>query len=444
MSILLYRLFLSLYVVGIRIASLKSPKARLWLRGRKGIKRSVSEAALKLRQQPGKVVWMHCASLGEFEQGRPLIEAMVQQDPAIKIVLTFFSPSGYEVRKDYPLAAFITYLPIDSAGNARFWLDQIQPDLVVFVKYEFWYYYLTAVKKRNIPLLLVSGKFRAGQPFFKWYGNLHRWMLHCFTHCFVQQPSDGKLLADIGINNVTVSGDTRFDRVITIAENAQVLPVIAAFCKNYPVLVAGSTWTEDEEVLDHYSHIHPNIRFIIAPHEVDADNILESQKLFPNSIRYSELTALLGAAPEPAAITPEWVPDSEAHLPLLERFKAANTLIIDNIGLLSQLYRYADITYIGGAFGNGLHNILEAAVYGKPVIFGPSYHKFAEAVDLIKLAAAFEVNNALETEALLNQLFKDQSFSLNAGAKAKKYIYASKGATKFILDYITSRELLGR
>lgn len=442
MSLFLYRIFLWLYVLGVRIAALKSPKARLWLAGRKNSRARIKEMGASLKKGSGPVIWMHCASLGEFEQGRPVLEALKQKDPTCRIVLSFFSPSGYEIRKNYQLAEHVIYLPMDGPGIAKLWLKEIEPALAIFVKYEFWYFYLTAVKKRNIPLLLVSGQFREDQPFFRWYGDLHRYMLDCFTHLFVQSQESADLLLKNGFKHVSVTGDTRFDRVIAIAEQNGNLPVIEHFCGHHPVLVAGSTWTEDEEELDHYAKIHPEIRFIIAPHEVDHDNISEVETLFPASIRYSELSRLLGIQPHQTAVVPEWTPPANGEVALKEKFEKANTLIIDNIGMLSRLYRYADVTYVGGGFGsNGLHNILEAAVYGKPVLFGPYHDKYPEAFGLVDAGGAIPIEHALDAEKKLDVLFGDVSAREKAGAAAKKFIYDSKGATALIMRYIEEKRL---
>lgn len=443
MSLFFYRLFLTLYAFGVRIAALKSPKARLWLSGRRDIVSRISEAGKKLNADGGPVVWMHCASLGEFEQGRPVIEQLKKKHPGAKIVLTFFSPSGYEIRKNYPLADYTDYLPLDSPANARHFMAAINPKLVVFVKYEFWFYYLREVKRRAVPLLLVSGVFREGQPFFRWYGSLHRKMLNCFTHLFVQYPENAELLKKHGFNHITVSGDTRFDRVIAQAEQADSLPLIEEFCGDHPVIVAGSTWTEDEEELDHYAKVHPELRFIIAPHEVDLDNISDVEKLFPNSIRYSELAGLLGTEPNPSIVSPEWVPPLAQDVPLWEKYKKATTLLIDNIGMLSRLYQYADVAYVGGAFGSGgLHNILEAAVYGKPVLFGPYHDRFPEAVEMIAKGGAYAVSNALELEKRLDILFANEAERIRSGNNAKEFIYLSKGATAKVMDYIQANRLL--
>jgi 3-deoxy-D-manno-octulosonic-acid transferase len=363
--------------------------------------------------------------LGEFEQGRPVLEALKTNYPGIQILLTFFSPSGYDVRKNYEGADHIFYLPMDGRKNAKKFLDIVQPDLVVWIKYEYWYYYLTALKKRHIPALLVSGIFRKDQPFFKWYGRLHQYILESFHHLFVQTQDSKDLIASIGFkNNVTVNGDTRFDRVVEIADRFSPIPVIDAFCGNHQTIVAGSTWPEDEEELDHYANTHTDMRFIIAPHEVHESHIKDIEKLFKHAVRYSVY------ARRPAG--------SVSREPRLE-----NTLIIDNIGMLSKLYKYGTITYIGGGFGDdGVHNVLEAAVYGKPVVFGPVYEKYVEATELVDCGGAFPIETALELEKVLDSLLLDEQANKKASQAAGQYVHAKKGATDAVLQYIQENRLL--
>lgn len=412
MSTFFYTIFLQLFRLGVRLLSIWNPKAKQWLTGRKDFP-AVDIASGK------QVVWMHCASLGEFEQGRPVLEFVRNQYPDATIVLTFFSPSGYEVQKNYEGADHIFYLPMDSAANATKFIDRIKPTLVLWVKYEYWFYYLTELKKRNIPTLLISGIFRKEQPFFKWYGGLWKKMLSSFDHFFVQNEESVQLLSTVGITqNVTVSGDTRFDRVIAIAEKFEPVAGIEAFCGDSKVIVAGSTWEDDEAELVHYVKANAHIKFIIAPHEIGTDNLKDVQKEFPNAIFYSEL------------------------LQLQSKGTTSNCLIIDNIGMLSRLYKYADITYVGGAFGEGLHNILEAAVYGKPVLFGPDYDKYAEAVDLININAAISINNALELEEEFTFLLSNEDELKSASDEAKNYVYNKKGATEKISQFIYAKRLL--
>ena len=397
-------------------------KANRWLSGRKNIFQSLQVLTTK----KGKTIWFHCASLGEFEQARPLLESISRQYPNYAILLSFFSPSGYEIRKDYKGADCVIYLPLDSTGNAKKILDMVQPSLVVWIKYEYWHFYLQQIKQRNIPLLLVSGIFRPEQPFFKSWGSFHRKMLSCFTYLFVQNQDSKKLLGSIGFSeNVTVSGDTRFDRVIEIADQSENIPIIEKFIEGCSVIVAGSTWKEDEEELDHFANTHPEIKFIIAPHEIDEEHLKDIEQLFHHTIRYSKLNE--GSLPTPAN----------------NQQPVSNVLIIDNIGLLARLYKYATIAYVGGGFGNdGVHNVLEAAVYSKPVIFGPVYEKFAEAVQLINTGGAFCIENALELEENLQILLKDEREYKTACRAAGDYVYANKGATQKILSYIQEKRLL--
>jgi len=435
----LYLVFIHTYHLGIRIAALWNPKAKLWVTGRRVFP--------SINKDGRKTVWMHCASLGEFEQGRPVLEAIRSEYPAVKIVLTFFSPSGYEVitRSGGPratgLADHIFYLPMDGAANADKMIDVIQPDLVLWVKYEFWFYYLTGFNKRNIPVIMVSGIFRSSQPFFKWYGGLWRQMLKSFHYFFVQNETSKELLATLGIEeNVSIGGDTRFDRVIEIAEKFAPLPLIEQFCGHSKVIVAGSTWEEDEEELIHYVKANPDIKFIIAPHEIHEGNIKDVQKEFAGSILYSELVAQsIQPVTESSQRATSNLPTGQAG----EKLTKSNVLIIDNIGMLSRLYRYAHITYVGGGFeDSGIHNVLEPAVHGKPVIYGPEYEKFAEAVDLVDAGAGICINNALELEKVLTILWSDAALLKQKSEAAKNYVYSKAGATKLVMDHIYANRLL--
>ncbi|MBU9936382.1 MAG: 3-deoxy-D-manno-octulosonic acid transferase [Ferruginibacter sp.] len=423
----LYDLFLVLYTTGIRIASVWNPKARKWLDGRKNI---FAEVNSRLRPTSAKTIWMHCASLGEFEQGRPLLEEIKSQNPEIRIVLTFFSPSGYEVMKDYKGADHIVYLPVDSPSNAKRFLDAVNPSLVLWVKYEYWFYYLKEIKRRKVPALLVSGIFRQNQPFFKKYGGIWRQMLQSFSHFFLQDSASGELLRTIGITeNVSINGDTRFDRVIRIAETHQPVPHIEEFCGNHIVLVAGSTWEEDEIELIHFVKQHPRVKFIIAPHEIDEENLKDVKAAFPDSIFYSQLAQTTN------------LPTGQAgHKP-----QTSNILIIDNIGMLSRLYRYATIAYVGGGFGeDGVHNVLEAAVYGKPVVFGPVYDKFIEAAGLVEATGGISIDGPLNLEGTLNKLLADEDELKRRGEEAKNYVYANGGASGKIIQFIQEKRLLTR
>ena len=416
MALFLYNLFLIFYKIGIKVASLKSNKAKLWLKGRENIFAKLEQWRSQLPEDQ-KIIWMHCASLGEFEQGRPLLEKFRENNTDHKIVLTFFSPSGYEVRKNYKGVDEVFYLPIDSKINAQKFITTLKPTLVVWVKYEYWFYYLTALKKKNIPVILISAVFRKSQPFFKWYGKMWKQILQSFDKIFVQNTESVSLLQTIGFaQNTAVIGDTRFDSVIDIAKKNAPLPdVLLNFVKNSKVIIAGSTWEEDEEELVHYANTNKQIKFIIAPHEIDEERIADLKKLFKNSILFSQLT---------------------------DTYVNEQVVIIDNVGMLASLYRLADVAYIGGGFNDsGIHNILEAAVFGKPLIFGPVYDKFFEATQLVEAGGAFSFTNALELEELLHRLLKDEVFSQIAGEVCKNFVYKNGGATNKIMEYLYEKRL---
>lgn len=423
MSLFLYKLFLFLYAIGVRLASLWNPKARLWIKGRINWGSKLKKFTQDLPEN-SHVVWMHCASLGEFEQGRPVLEEIKKDYPACKIVLSFFSPSGYEIRKNYPGADYVCYLPADSRLNASKFIKILKPSLVIWVKYEYWYYFLRALKKRNIPVLLVSALFRPSQPFFKWYGALWIKMLNCFNRIFVQNNYAKELLEPLQLQpDIIVAGDTRFDRVINLVENSNThFPEIEKFCAGHKVMVAGSTWEDDEIEWTHFIHQNKLYRFIMAPHEVHPEHINSIKELYPEAILYSELLK-------------KNVED--------EKLLNSNLLIIDSIGILNKLYAFADICYIGGGFGEaGIHNSLEAAVYGKPVLFGPVYEKFAEAVALVETGGAFSISTPLELDERLNYLLNNDKARQQAGAIAKNYVYAQQGASKIIMEYIYKNRLL--
>ena len=365
---------------------------------------------------------MHCASLGEFEQARPVLVRVKQGDPSATFIVSFFSPSGYEIvcnDKDFPN---VFYLPMDSRLHAKKWMDIIKPDLVIWVKYEYWHFYLQEIKARNIPLVMISAVYRSNQVFFKWYGEFYKKMLNCFTHFFVQnEDSKEQLQKIIAKEKITFSGDTRCDRVINIAENFIEVPGIKEFCGDNKIIVMGSTWEDDEAEWTHFVRQHSDIKFIIAPHEIDTENLADVQKEFPASVFYSE-----------------WV-----KAPPLEGFGEANCLIIDNIGILSRLYHYATITYVGGGFGDdGLHNILEAAVYGKPVIFGPEFDKNFEAKEMIESKGAISIDNALDLEKVINDLLRNEIELATRSEAAKTYVYKNAGATDKIISFLNEKKLL--
>ena len=452
MGIFFYNIFLILFKAGVRIAALFNAKAKKWVQGRKGIWEKLGAEgpghALSVRES--KITWVHCASLGEFEQGRPVIEKLRSKYPDSKLLLTFFSPSGYEVRKNYAGADWVFYLPMDGPENAKRFLEIVNPSLVIFVKYEFWYYYLKEIRSNNIPLLLISALFRENSVFFKWYGGLQRKMLFFFDHLFVQNEISKNLLDSIGLaDKSSVCRDTRFDRVIEIAEQFTSIAVIEKFVGNNRIIVAGSTWPGDELVLKKtIATINdPSLKLIIAPHEINKEHITEVQRLFPGSILFSELANDNKQLP---SVIANGVKQDNEQLATDNKEEAAgnrqpatgNILIIDNIGMLSRLYKYGFITYIGGGFGKGIHNTLEAAVYGKPVLFGPAYHKFQEAIDLINAGGAFSINNAEDCVVIIKRLIKDDSAYTSSCEKSKRYVYANRGATEKILNYIQEKRLL--
>jgi 3-deoxy-D-manno-octulosonic-acid transferase len=422
---LLYNLFLVIYSSGIHIVSLWNTKAKAWVNGRKNIFKDLQNAKSDPAQ---KKVWMHCASLGEFEQGRPVLKKIAENYPKVSIIITFFSPSGLEVIKNDKDFERVYYLPMDSPSNAQQLLNIFEPDLILWVKYEYWFYYLEEIKRRNIPLLLISGVYQKDQLFFKWYGGFYRKMLDNFTHFFVQNLSSrNELQKLIPGKKITFSGDTRCDRVINIAENFIDIEGIVDFCNDKKVIVAGSTWEDDETEWTHFVKAHPEIKFIIAPHEIDDENLADVKKEFFGSVFYSEWIKRAASVGYKAA-----TPTGEPHC-----------MIIDNIGMLSRLYKYATITYVGGGFGyNGLHNILEAAVYGKPVIFGPEYEKNFEAEELIDCKGAISIENALELEKIVIDLLNNEDMLTTKGIAAKKYIYNNAGASEKILTYIQLNRLL--
>jgi 3-deoxy-D-manno-octulosonic-acid transferase len=389
----------------MKFASLWHPKAKLWVSGRKDWEE-------KLRSNVGEIessVWFHFASLGEFEQGRPVLEALKKAEPETNIVISFFSPSGYEICKNYPLAKAVCYLPLDTPNNAATFIEIIKPKYAVFTKYEYWFYFFKGLHKKEIPLYLISGIFRKNQAFFKCYGGFYRQMLGFISYFFVQNEESKTLLNSLGITQVVVSGDTRFDRVAEHAKNKKELKEIKDFCGSSKVLVAGSTWPADEELLKSIIESYTDWKCIIAPHEISEANLqrLEEQ-LVGKTIRYSNLATNTSILPE--------------------------VLIIDNIGLLSSLYAYGNIAYIGGGFGKGIHNTLEAAAFGLPVIFGPRYEKFQEAKDLIQIQAGFSISNKAELTSCFEHLQNDSKNS--AGAKAKAYVDSHTGATAQILEKI--------
>jgi 3-deoxy-D-manno-octulosonic-acid transferase len=408
----MYDFAIALYVFAVKLVSPFNKKAKLMLAGQK----KTFDILKQNIDLQSKYIWFHAASLGEFEQGRPLIEKIKKEKPEYKILLTFFSPSGYEAKKDYPLAEVICYLPFDRKKNVKTFLDSANPAMTIFIKYEFWRNYLNGLKKRSIPTYIVSALFRPNQIFFRPYGKNYRKILGNYNHFFVQDENSRQLLVKHGIRNVTVSGDTRFDRVHEIYEQRKDLPLIDKYLNKTNdskkiALIAGSTWPKDEALIIPYFNRKPDLKLILAPHEITESRIqaITSQLKRPYLL-YSQLTK------SPLA--------------------GVDCLIIDCIGLLSSIYRYGDIAYIGGGFGTGIHNTLEAAVYSIPVIFGPKYQRFKEAKDLITAGGGISISNAGEFNDRLNDLLEYRHLLNEIGEKAGKFVCQNLGATEKILKEI--------
>ena len=404
----MYNLAIYLYLLGVAIYSLFNEKVRKMWRGERDAFRILREQV----DPNARYVWFHAASLGEFEQGRPLMEQMKREHPDIKILLTFFSPSGYEVRKNYEGADIICYLPLDTITNARRFLRTVRPEMAFFIKYEFWYNYLHILKHRHVPVYSISSIFRDGQVFFRWYGRQYGKVLKCFTHFYVQNEKSKELLGKIGLTNVTITGDTRFDRVLQIKEQAKQLPIIEQFTKGQKVFIAGSSWQPDEEIFIKYFSEHRDWKMVIAPHVIGEDHLQQIEKLLEGRkvVRYSDFSE-----------------NSKA-------LEDAEALIINCFGLLSSIYHYADVTYVGGGFGVGIHNTLEAAVWDVPVIFGPNNEKFQEAQGLKACEGGFEITNYEDFERLMNRFESDADYLKNAGQQAGNYVKQLSGATKRILS----------
>lgn len=408
--LLLYNISIKIYYYLIWVFSFFNLKAKKWVLGRKNWESKVPPKFLNTKN-----AWFHFASLGEFEQGKPFLEKFISTYPDFKIVLTFFSPSGYDIKKETPLAHLVLYLPLDTKANATKFIAAINPNIVFVTKYEFWYHFFIELKKQKIALYMVSAIFRANQIFFKPYGSLHRKILSCVSHFFVQNQLSVSLLNSINVTNVSCVGDTRFDAVINTLNNLKSFKIVDDFCNSKPILVAGSTWLKDEILLSKLLAVFPDYKLIIAPHEIGESRILEIKKLFLKTVRYSEIS------------------DNKIITSGLDNYQ---TLIIDNIGMLSSLYQYAKIGYIGGGFGAGIHNTLEAAAFGVPLLFGPNYNKFTEAKDLIKINAAFSIANENELIMAFKKLASDNTFCATAGNKAKVYVQRHIGASQKIIDYI--------
>ena len=405
---LLYNAGLQVYQFLIWVVSFRNPKAKKWLSGRRNL-----FERLQKEMVPGqKILWFHVSSLGEFEQARPVIEGVKKFFPGYRILLTFFSPSGYELRKDYPLADYVCYLPLDSPRNSRRFLDIVQPDNVFFVKYEFWFNFLTELKRREIPTYLFSALFRPSQFFFKPWGKWFRKAFSAYTHIFVQNQSSWEILHQFKFENVSINGDTRLDRVSQIARAASDLPKVEKFCGSKQVIVAGSTWPEDEALFLTYVNdcIHP-IKFVVAPHEVNEKSL-------------ERITSVLK---RPYVLYSAESTDEE--------LENADVLVVDGYGYLVSVYRYAKIAYIGGGFTTGIHSILEPAVYGMPVVFGPDYHKFHEALEMIRLGAAHTIANYEELYLLFESYLTNPAKLAKESHSASQYVESNRGATEQIVRY---------
>jgi 3-deoxy-D-manno-octulosonic-acid transferase len=405
---MMYNIVIFLYLCGVAILSLFNEKVRKMWRGERQAIRTIKEKI----DPNAQYVWFHAASLGEFEQGRPLMEQLRREHPEYKILLTFFSPSGYEVRKNYEGADIICYLPLDTILNARRFLRTIRPVMAFFIKYEFWYNYLHILRHRGVPVYSVSSIFRPGQVFFRWYGKQYSRVLKCFTHFFVQNEVSRELLSTIGIDNVTVVGDTRFDRVLQIKEAAKQLPVVEQFKGNSKCFIAGSSWQPDEEIFIPWLNEHKDWKVVIAPHVIGEDHLRQIEKMLEGRkvVRYTEATE--------------------------ENVKGAEVLIVNCFGLLSSIYHYADVTYVGGGFGVGIHNTLEAAVWDVPVFFGPNNQRFQEAQGLKNCGGGLEIANADDFLRYMKGFEEHPELMKELGEKAGQYVASLAGATQKVLSFV--------
>lgn len=405
---------LGIFFIGlaIKLTSIKKEKAKLWVSGRKNWRSILSAKISKLNAE--KTIWVHCSSYGEFEQGRPVVEAIKKQHPTAKIVLSFFSPSGYEAFKDWKGADVVCYLPLDTKQNAKDFLEIVNPTMAIFIKYEFWLNFLFQLKEKAVPAFLISAVFKPHQPFFKWYGGIFKKALNTFKLLLIQDEASGKLLETINIKNYKVVGDTRFDRVFDILKTKKELPLVDSFCGNNKILVVGSSWPKDEEiVLETFKKLkerHTHLKLIIAPHEVNKTSVANIEKLMGN-LNYTLYT-------NPTNI------------------EKTDVLIIDTIGILSQLYRYATATYIGGGFNDGIHNILEALVYNVPVAFGTNHYKFVEAAETLQLSISKEISDKDDLVAFFDKVIADENYHYQLSDKIKNYMQNKSGATGKILAEI--------
>lgn len=405
---LLYNICIALYAQIIKIVALWNPKAKQWVEGRKNI---FEQMARKISKSD-RIVWLHVASLGEFEQGRPIIEQIRKEHPEYKILLTFFSPSGYEIRKNYEGVDYIFYLPIDTPLNVKRFLDITHPEIAIFVKYEFWLNYLYELKARNIRTFVISAIFRADSVFFKWYGSRWRQALDSYEQIFVQNKESQTLLHKIGFDNVIIAGDTRFDRVAAIAQAAKKIDIVERFKGESRLFVAGSTWGPDEDILQELINLNPEIKFVVAPHEMNEGRINKIiEATTEGAVRYTQCNAQTS-------------------------FEGTQVLILDTVGILSSVYGYASWSYIGGGFGVGIHNTLEAATFALPIAFGPNYKKFKEARDMVALGVATKIENAEDLQKWFTPLRDNEQTLRQVSATAKEYTSKHQGATSLIMKIV--------
>jgi 3-deoxy-D-manno-octulosonic-acid transferase len=405
--IVIYNLGIWVYVGLIKLVAFANPKAKQWVKGRRNIFQNIQNTV----HTEAPIAWFHVSSLGEFEQGRPVMEAFKAKYPAYKILLTFFSPSGYEIRKNYADADYIFYLPADTPRNARRFIQIVNPTVAFFVKYEFWFHYLNQLNKKGVPTYIFSAIFRSDQLFFKWYGKWYRNMLRFFSIIYVQDEASKTLLQQIGIPHVVVGGDTRFDRVTELAQKSKSFPLIEQFSAGQKVVVAGSTWENDEELIARYLVHQPTVKWIVAPHEIHSSHLQKIKNLFQQKALFF----------------------SEANE---QNIQHCQVLVIDSIGMLSSIYKYGGVAYIGGGFGKGIHNTLEAATYGIPVVFGPNYQRFKEAVDLIHQGAGFSIHDEQSFNQTVDSLWMDDLLREKAGRASRLYVDSMQGGTQKILSDI--------
>lgn len=437
---ILYNIIVRSYFAAFRLAAFWNAKAADAVAGRKNTFANLEQQIAKTN----RIIWVHCASAGELEQGKPVMEALKKNYPEYRILLTFFSPSGYAAGKNYHTADIIAYLPFDTRRHAERFLKLAHPELVIFVKYEYWYHILRAAAFQHIPVLLVSAVFRPQQIFFKSYGRFYRQLLFFFRHIFVQNQASLQQLQVAGVSHASVSGDTRFDRVVRIAEDEVHLPLIEAFTANGPLWVAGSTWPGDEKLLAAYRKKHPGTRMIIVPHQIDEAHLKELEVVFPGALRYSVYSKMLDEKMAHQQEKMIWASvAAHEYQALLTQIQKAEVLIVDVFGLLTKLYRYATLAWVGGGFTkDGIHNILEAAVYARPVFFGPTYKKYVEAAEMIAAGGAYSVKDENELAQVAGDLLKKEKQLTEAGRAARKYIESNTGATEHILHHIQEKRLL--